>query len=175
VISITNKLNVTFGTLEFLQSYINSYPEYEFKLLKSSTSDDEDDRYQLLDVTNDSSIFKYGKSYNIVDSVGSNEFRGFFRFTFFKLSTEQIKIFTSLTKLHIFNAKPHPFLRALLLIDADNPDEYVLLTLWATQRDFDEWQKTNDYQSIYSTLANPIYPSYSKNYYLVPMQKKEFH
>ena len=172
MISVSNKLNTTFGTQEFLQNYINSYPELEFKLLKSNIGDDEDDQYQLLDVSNGSSIFKYGASYDIVNSIGSNEFRGFFHFTFFKLTDEQIKIFTSLTKLHIFNDKPYPFLRALLLIETDNPDEYVLLTLWATQHNFDEWQKTNDYQSIYSTLDNPIYPLYSKNYYLVPNKKE---
>jgi len=164
VISIANQLNVTFGSKDLLTQYISSYPERSFKLLQSN-NDPDDLQYQLIDVSNEPSIFKYGKSFSIIESSGSDELRGLFHFTFFKLNNDQIKSFVALTKLKIFNNSEKPFLRALLLQDNNNINEYILLTLWATNRELDHWRDSRSYQVIFSSLVNPITPSYSNVYY----------
>ena len=82
-------LNLTFGPEKQLQEIIENNKDRQMVLLESVT---DSEKFALLDVSNEESIFHSQLDYRIYHIINLKEWNGFFEFRYVTLDTEHLLV-----------------------------------------------------------------------------------
>src|SRR5690554_698018 len=95
IIMAVEKVSLAFGPEKGLRLEQEKYPERHLKLLKSVT---DENKFLLLDSSNQKSIFHAGLNYETRHEIGEESWQGFFEFRYFTLAPEQKDLLASLVQ-----------------------------------------------------------------------------
>lgn len=139
-------MSATFGSTELLQKIIDKHPERSFKLLQSSHSDEQ---LQLLDLSDEPSVFMSPINYAILASSSENPNNGVFHFEHFSLGEDDRKVLISTLK-HYFSRDqlPSGLLSHCILQNEKDQSEIILLTNWQNQASLKNWKLSASYQTL---------------------------
>ncbi|AMV59875.1 hypothetical protein ADU72_0345 [Pediococcus damnosus] len=157
-----NKISSTFGSWPIINQIKKNNPEHEFVTLSSSSIKND---FQLLDISDKSSVFANPLIYNVTFHEGSSKWNGFYRFAFMTLSKEEIKVLNA--KIMRFIAAGHlPLgLNDIFLLQPDKkPNERVLLTIWQLDSDYSFWRRSESYQPFKIYSDSGAYNYHDTNY-----------
>lgn len=140
-------ISATFGSKKVLETVIKRHPERQFKLLQSNSTQQQ---LQLLDLSDKPTIFQSSVEYRVLGHCGSNEFRGLSNFEFFKLELDDQKMLRSAVNNSLLNNPPKNLIAAYLLENKFESNELIILTMWPTLKDFNDWKHGPDYKFLES-------------------------
>lgn len=138
-------ISATFGSKPVLQEVIKRHPERQFKLLQSNSTQQQ---LQLLDISDQPTIFQSAVEYRVLGHCGNNDFRGLMNFEFFKLEPDGQKTLRSAVNNSLLNDPPLKLSAAYLLENKYASNELIVLTIWPTFKDLNDWKKSDDYKFL---------------------------
>lgn len=140
-------ISATFGSKKVLQDVIARHPERQFQLLQSNATTQQ---LQLLDLSDQPTIFQSSVEYRVLGHYGDTEFRGLMNFEFFKLELDDQKMLRSAVNTGLLNNPPENLIAAYLLENKFQSNELIVLTMWSTLKDLNNWKHSSDYRFLAS-------------------------
>ena len=135
-------LNLTFGPEKQLQEIIENNKDRQMVLLESVT---DSEKFALLDISNEESIFHSQLDYRIYHTINLKEWNGFIEFRYVTLDTEQQKIFNAhLGKWDDPFNRPVGLKSTLVGHDERKDYEFLMINIWEDQEDYVEWENESD-------------------------------
>lgn len=140
--TMLKNLNLTFGPEKQLQEIIENNKDRQMVLLESVT---DSEKFALLDISNEESIFHSQLDYRIYHTINLKEWNGFFEFRYVTLDTEQQKIFNAhLGKWDDPFNRPVGLKSTLVGHDERKDYEFLMINIWEDQEDYVEWENESD-------------------------------
>jgi len=148
-----HQLSATFGSRDMLDSIIAQNPDRQLVLMADSGGDE---GLQLVDVSDQPSVFKSNLDYQVQLHQGSQLWQGFFNFNYFTLDPDAAKVFTAKANRFASNGLPSGMTAFYVLTKQKSANEYVLLTIWADSQAYSLWRHSPAFTpfDVYSTSAN---------------------
>lgn len=134
----------TFGTIDFL-SKLKSAHRHETMLLMTG----EDDQSLLLHETESKSLFNEGTGYEVIDHAGSLKGPGFAVFNNIPVNDEGRTTFEYRFKNRARLIEQEPGFCAIRVLRPIKHDTYVILTIWESETDFQNWQSSKAYNEAH--------------------------
>ncbi|AEV95054.1 hypothetical protein [Pediococcus claussenii] len=155
------QLSTTFGSWNILNQIKKNNPSREMVVLSGTSSQTD---LQLVDVSGKDSVFQTPIDYSVINQYGESSWRGFFRFAFFNLPDEELRVFDSKVN-HLMSAPEAPvgLQRLLVLEPKKHKNERVLLTIWQLDSDYSLWKRSASY-TPFKTYTNGTYQFRDTNY-----------
>lgn len=148
-----HEIAATFGGRDLLDKLIAEHPDRKLVLLAGSSTDE---GLQLVDISGQPSIFKSNLNYLVRVHQGSSDWRGFFSFNYFTFDADTAKVFDAKANRLASNPLPSGMTALYVLTKQHNPNEYVLLTIWADSEAYALWRDSPTFApfDVYETSAN---------------------
>jgi heme oxygenase (mycobilin-producing) len=143
------KLYITYGTVDYLAKLVKSHKEKNLLLMANN------DTGVLFHETEDTSIFKEPKTYEVIDSTGVLINGAYAVLNNIPVSYEGRplfeKRFSDLARL----IEKKPGFTAIRVLKPVKSDTYIILTLWENEQYFNAWQESKAYD-----MAHPKSSAY---------------
>lgn len=131
------KISLALGPEDVLRAKKNKYPERDLKLLKSVT---DENKFILLDKSNQKSVFGSGLNYVTQSEIGKENWDGYYEFRYFTLNTEQRGLLESLMQKWENGYEIPVGLRYSLVLHVPRKNlQYLMLNIWDSDIDFFDW------------------------------------
>ncbi|WP_064092147.1 antibiotic biosynthesis monooxygenase family protein [Rossellomorea aquimaris] len=160
---------MTTGTHEYLKKIMDQHPEEKMLLMQGTDA-------LLVHETNSDSIFQSPRSYEIVDSSGELDNRGYAVFNNIPVTDEGRPLFEYRFKNRAGLIEEVSGFIAIRVLRPLDSDTYVIMTLWENEKSFLGWQESKQYQKAHEKRGTEegidskkdIFPraSYVTNYYI---------
>lgn len=157
-----NRLSITFGSQDVLESIKQKYPERPMLLLDASNKGEQ---LALLDVSGQESIFASPAHYDIKLHRGTSDWRGFFNFMYFdNLSPEDQKTFNAKASQFVTSVPmPDGMLAIYFMKDEKNRANNILLSIWDTPETFSVWKRSESF-APFDYFARPLNNFHERGY-----------
>ncbi|WP_203642687.1 antibiotic biosynthesis monooxygenase [Levilactobacillus andaensis] len=148
-----HRLSLTFGTRDLLGKIIARNPQRQLILMEIAG---DDEGLQLLDVTDEPTIFTGGLDYRVQLHQGARDWLGFFNFSYFTFDHDTATVFDAKMNQLASNVLPAGMTAMYVLTKEHNAGEYVLLTQWVDSEAFSLWRHSAAFTPIaqYASSAN---------------------
>ena len=147
-------LAFTFGSRDVLKQFIAEHPDRKLILLASSTGDNQG--LQLIDASDQPSLFSAGLDYRVRLHQGTTDWKGFYSFSYFKFDPHTAEAFEAKTTRLASNLLPHGMKALYVMTKQHDSGSYSLLTLWEDSQAYSLWRNSPEFTplNIYATSAN---------------------
>ncbi|WP_042349646.1 antibiotic biosynthesis monooxygenase family protein [Bacillus massiliigorillae] len=135
---------MTSGTFEYLRQVKLKNANEQLILLHSA------DKTILLQETNEPTLFKHPRKYEIVDGIGDLKQEGFVIMNNIPVSEESRPTFEHMFKNRAGKVEEQPGFQALRVLRPVGFETYIILTQWHTESAFDAWQRSKSFQDAHS-------------------------
>lgn len=140
------KAHMTNGTWDFLEQIAVKHPQYTFYLMQSDTSTL---AYYETHLPK-KSVFKAGRSYDVLVKTGTLEEEGLFVFDYHPLTEEGRPIVENRFKRNPHIMEGVAGLIAFRFLRPLKGNTYVIFTQWQTETDYENWRASNRYDRLYA-------------------------
>lgn len=131
------KISLALGPEEDLRAKQQKYPERDLKLLKSVV---DEDKFILLDKSNQKTVFGSGLNYVTQHEIGQEVWEGYFEFRYFTLNTKQHGILEALLQKWENSYEIPTGLRYSLITHVPRKNlQYLMINVWDSDIDFFDW------------------------------------
>ncbi|GEP20365.1 hypothetical protein [Pediococcus argentinicus] len=155
------KISSTFGSWQILKQIQKNNPSRKMIVLSSSSAPTD---LQLLDVSGEEPVFNNPLSYDILAHHGNQEWTGFFRFAFFSLGDDDLKVFDSKVNQLITSPDFPLGLKDIYVLKPNKKhNDRVLLTIWQLDSDYSLWKRSATYQP-FAAYTNTNFRYHDTNY-----------
>ncbi|MFC0272043.1 antibiotic biosynthesis monooxygenase family protein [Metabacillus herbersteinensis] len=164
---------MTFGTVDYLHKTVTRHPNEQLLLMSNN------DTGILFHETEDNSIFKEPKRYEVIDSTGGLPKNGFAVLNNIPVSDEGRPLFETRFKERAKLIEKEPGFASIRVLRPANSDTYIILTFWDTEQYFKDWQQSQAYNQAHKKRGTSdgvdqksIFPrpSYVTTYYSVDIE-----
>jgi len=164
-----HRLSLTFGTRDLLEKIITRNPDRHLVLMEIAG---DDEGLQLLDVSDEPTIFTGGLEYLVLLHQGARDWLGFFSFAYFTFNQDEATVFAAKMNKLASDVLPAGMTAMYVLTKTHNASEYVLLTQWVDSEAFALWRHSAAFAPIaqYATSANHFHTA---NYHQVKPDDKK--
>ena len=136
------KLFITSGTFPYLLNFIKEHPGEQLLLLHNNQS------ALLLHETEQSTLFKVPRKYEIIGQSGQLKQEGFVVMYHIPVNPEGQPVFQHTYKQHLTKMQNQPGLYAFRFLKQMGSDFYIILTQWQEENAFKAWQNSTSYISV---------------------------
>lgn len=144
---------MTNGTVDFLETLANQHPEYDFFIMNSvsSTIAYYEDEGQ--------SVFNSGREYEILIKKGEIQLEGVVVMNTFPLTAEGSPLFIDRFQKNQSIIESFPGFQAFRLLKPAKGHVFVILTQWASERDFEIWKDSDAFAQLHdgTSIKPPAY------------------
>lgn len=133
---MTMNFYITYGTIDYLSELKASHENEKLLLLKK------DESAALFHESEGESIFKEPKKYEVLDSVGAFENGQYAVLNNIPVTQEGKPLFEQRFKERARMIENEPGFTAIRVLRPVSGDTYVILTLWDSEKSFQDWQNS---------------------------------
>jgi heme oxygenase (mycobilin-producing) len=137
------KIYMTNGTFDFLKTVQNKNSAEKMVLMQDA------DNALLLHETEGKTLFNEPRSYEVLDSTGSLESRGFIVMNNIPVTEEGRPLFEYRFKNRAGAVENEPGFISIRVLRPLSSDTYVILTQWESEKDFKNWQDSKAYEKAH--------------------------
>jgi len=141
---MSGKISATFGTRKILTMIQQKHADRDLLLMQANATED---RYMLLDLSGEKSVFASPVSYDVLLSKGTADWHGMTSFIFMDLPIEEQKVFNS--KFNAFRTeyeKPNGLKHFMILREAKNDAAFVIVTNWHSDSEYAVWLRSASFK-----------------------------
>lgn len=137
-------LYITYGTVDYLAKLVKKHNDKNLRLMANN------DTAVLFQETDDKSIFKEPKTYEIVDSAGEFVNGAYAVLNNIPVSYEGRPLFEKRFSDQARLIEKEPGFSAIRVLRPAKSDTYIILTLWKNERYFKAWQESKAYDKVHN-------------------------
>ncbi|OAS83968.1 MULTISPECIES: antibiotic biosynthesis monooxygenase family protein [Metabacillus] len=157
------KLYITYGTVDYLAKLAKAHIDKNLRLMANT------DTGVLFHETEQKSIFKEPKTYDVLDSTGKLSNGKYAVLNNIPVSYEGRPLFEKRFSDRARLIEKEPGFSAIRVLRPSKGDTYIILTLWENEHYFTAWQKSKSFDtgSIKSSVGIPqpfSHPHYVTKY-----------
>ncbi|WP_061777096.1 hypothetical protein [Levilactobacillus senmaizukei] len=162
------QFSVTYGSESLLTHLIDVYSKRHMVLFTRGPGEDD---LQLVDLSDRRSVFVSPFTYRVLAQQGTLDEQDYFAYCFFTLDADQAKVFTAKLGQRLKKVLPIGMTAMLLMQKKKPATDYVVLTTWVAEDDYERWRKSNDFDLLreYATTNNQFHFAV----YHVPVEEDE--
>ena len=141
---MSGKIAATFGTRKILTMIQQQNADSDLLLMQANATED---RYMLLDLTGEKTVFSSPVTYDVLLSKGSADWHGMTSFIFIDLPEEEQKVFKSKFSSfrHDYN-KPDGLKHFWILRESKNNSAFVIVTNWHSDSEYAVWLRSASFK-----------------------------
>lgn len=140
---------MTIGTLRFLKQFIKKHPSIHFYLMNNIH---EMSALAYYEATG-KSVFAAGKTYNIHLASGDLNDTGFVVMNTLPITKEGQPVFEDRFRQHLGDIEKMPGFYAFRLLKPTRGHDYIILTQWKSQNDFEAWKTSDEFSMSHHNPA----------------------
>lgn len=146
---------MTIGTLRFLKQLIQKHPSIHFYLMNNILEMSSLAYYE----GRGKSVFTSGQRYNIFLTSGDLQEKGFVVMNHLPIAKEGQPLFEDRFKKRQGHIETMPGFQAFRLLKPIRGNNYIILTQWASQADFETWKTSDEFLNSHhqSAIKPPAY------------------
>lgn len=148
---MSEKISATFGTRKILTMIQQQHADRDLLLMQANATED---RYMLLDLSGEKTVFSSPVSYDVLLAKGNEDWHGMTSFIFMDLPIEEQKVFNS--KFTAFRAefeKPNGLKHFWILREAKNDAAFVIVTNWHSDSEYAVWLRSESFKPFAKYLT----------------------
>ncbi|SFG01604.1 Heme-degrading monooxygenase HmoA [Halobacillus alkaliphilus] len=136
------KVSMTNGTLNYLAKLDKQHPDAHLLFMQ-----DQDKTVAYYEGENP--IFEEGREYEIVDSVGSLQPKGYVVMNNIPVADEGRPVFEDRFKNRAGNVENMEGFQAIRILRPVKGNTYVVLTQWRNAQDFEDWKNSQSFEQAH--------------------------
>lgn len=137
------KVTMTSGTLNYLAKLDEKHPDAHLLFMQDP------DKTVAYYEGDDTSIFKEGREYEVVDSVGEMKNQGFVVMNNIPVADEGRPVFEDRFKNRAGNVENREGFQAIRILRPLRGNTYVVLTQWRNAQDFQDWKDSDSFEKAH--------------------------
>lgn len=170
IVMAVEKISLALGPEDVLRAKQEKYPDRDLKLLESVV---DEDKFMLLDKSNQKTVFGSGLNYVTQHEIGQPSWDGYYEFRYFTLDTKQRKILESIMQRWENDYDIPVGLKYSLVLHVPHKNlQYLMLNVWQSDIDFFDWN-TSSGNKINQFNYNENSQPYISHFVLAPEKKEE--
>ncbi len=107
----------------------------------------------LIHETNGDTVFQAPHAYEVIDQVGEMKHPGFAVLNNIAVTQEGRPLFENRFKNRAGKVENEPGFEAIRVLRPLDSDTYVILTMWETERAFQDWRQSDSYKEAHKNAA----------------------
>lgn len=161
---MSGKISATFGTRKILTMIQQQNADRDLLLMQANATED---RYMLLDLTGEETVFSSPVTYDVLLSKGTADWHGMTSFIFIDLPVEEQKVFNSKFSSfrHDYN-KPDGLKHFWILRKSKNDAAFVIVTNWRSDSEYAVWLRSESFKP-FAKYMNSDYGYHESRYSFV--------
>ncbi|MFD2443117.1 antibiotic biosynthesis monooxygenase family protein [Bacillus sp. CGMCC 1.16607] len=157
---------ITAGTLEFLKITQRKFSKENMVLMLNN------EHALLVHETNGSTFFQAPRKYEVIDSHGQLNHKGFVAMNNISIADEGKPVFEYQVKNRQRLTESMPGFKAIRFLKPLNSNTYIIFTLWENEKSYQNWKNSNVHSQIpgngeFNTKSNLFtMPPYITTYFI---------
>lgn len=142
---------LTSGTPDYMELLHKKYANENMIIMHGQSNS-----VLLYETEKKKSVFATPRKFEVLDTVGTIEQRGFFVFNNIPVSEEGRPVFEHRFLNSAHAVKNEPGLIAFRLLRPIKAETYIIITQWAGPNSYDVWKQSQTYKVMYENNDKPI-------------------
>lgn len=167
-------LYMTTGTYEFLIKILNKYKDEQMLLMQNAQNS------LIIHETMNKSVFGSPRKYEVIDGEGHFPNEGYVVFYNIPISDEAKPVYEYNVQKNMQLIQSAPGIVAIRFLKPKKGDTYIIITIWADEKDYNNWTRTESYQTMMTQQSfdgplssNTIFNGTPyETYYTIPNDEK---